>query len=390
MKIVVAPDSFKGSLTSIEAASIITQAVKSVYPSASVCELPLADGGEGTLEVLVQATRGKTIETEVSGPLPKQRVNARWGFLGDTQTAVIEIAQAAGILLIPEKKRDPRITTTYGVGELIRSAFDRSAKKILIGVGGSATNDAGAGMAQARGIQLRDKHDKELGPGGAALRNLHRIDLTHRDEGIQHTEILAACDVTNTLCGPQGTSAVYGPQKGASPEDVKLLDEALHHFAAIVLRDVGMDVLTLRSGGAGGGLGAGLAAFLNAKLQSGIDLVLQVLRFEEHLRDASLVITGEGKIDEQTRFGKSIAGVAIRARDANVPVVAIGGMIDGDVLRLQKELCLQGLFSIVQARLNDAVGQDNIQKERAMRNAKELLFQKTIEVISGLNPAIAG
>ncbi len=381
MKIVVAPDSFKGSLTSIEAASIIAQAVKYIYPSASVCELPLADGGEGTLEVLVRATRGKTIETEVSGPLPQQRVNARWGFLGDTQTAVIEMAAAVGILLVPEKKRDPKITTTYGVGELIRSAFDRGAKKILIGVGGSATNDAGAGMAQALSIQLRDKHEKELGPGGAALRNIHRIDLTHRDERILHIEILAACDVTNTLCSSQGTSAVYGLQKGANPEDVKLLDKALHHFAMIIKRDVGIDVLTLRGGGAGGGLGAGLAAFLNAKLQSGIELVLQVLRFEEHLKGASLVITGEGKIDEQTQFGKSISGVTMKAQQANVPVIAIGGMIEGDAQRLQKELCLQGLFSIVQ---------DNISKEQAMVNTKELLFQKTIEVISGLNPDTSG
>jgi len=376
MTILVSPDSFKGSLTAWEATDAISRAVKTVFPSAEVIALPIADGGEGTVNALVFASNGKLLESEVSGPLPHQKVKAIWGLLGDGETAVIEMAAAAGITLVPPEKRDPKITTTYGVGELICVALDYCAKKIIVGLGGSATNDGGAGMAQALGVRLLDKNGRELHRGGATLSHLARIDVSNIDRRIHGVEIIGATDVINTLCGLSGASFVYAPQKGATPQDVELLDKALQHYAKIIQRDLGIDVLSLPRGGAAGGLGAGIAAFCNAKLKNGIDIVLDTLQFDEKLNRANLVITGEGKIDAQTKHGKAIKGITERVWQKSIPVIAIAGMIDGDNEQLQKELHLSGIFSLMSAVIT---------KEEAMRRAKELVYQRTLEALSTLN-----
>ncbi len=375
MKIVVAPVTFKGSLTSLEATECIAKATREVLSGSEVIEFPLSDGGEGFVDVFVRGTSGKYIDTEVDGPLPQQRVQARWGILGDNTTAVIEMAAAAGLSLVPMERRNPKITTTFGVGQLIKAALDRGVKKIILGIGGSATNDGGAGMAQALGVRLLKKDGTEVERGGAALRFLHQIDLSWRDRRIRQTHFIAASDVTNPLSGPRGASAVYGPQKGATPEDVELLDKALAHYGALIKRDVGIDVMGMAGAGAAGGLGAGCAAFLNAKIQLGIEFLLEELRFDGKLRGADLLITGEGKIDRQTMFGKAISGVVQRASTMEIPAVAICGTVDGDPRDLKEALGLKGLYSIS--------GRE-ISVRAAMGQARELLSQRTKEVLSQL------
>jgi len=375
MKIVVAPVTFKGSLTSLEATECIAKATREVLRGSEVIEFPLSDGGEGFVDVFVRGTSGKYIDTEVDGPLPQQRVQARWGILGDNTTAVIEMAAAAGLSLVPMERRNPKITTTFGVGQLIKAALDRGVEKIILGIGGSATNDGGAGMAQALGVRLLKKDGTEVERGGAALRSLHQIDLSWRDQRIRQTHFIVASDVTNPLTGPRGASAVYGPQKGATPEDVELLDKALAHYGALIKRDVGIDVMEMAGAGAAGGLGAGCAAFLNAKIQSGIELLLEELHFDEKLRGADLLITGEGKIDRQTMFGKAISGVVQRASTMGIPSVAICGTVDGDRRELEVALGLKGLYSI---------SGGGISVQAAMGQARELLSQTTKEVMSGL------
>jgi glycerate kinase len=373
MKILIAPDSFKGSLTAREAAAAISDGVMTVYPTAKVIELPVADGGEGTVDALVRATSGRFLESEVSGPMPYQRVRATWGLIEYDKTAVIEMAAAAGLNLVESQKRDPKITTTYGVGELIRAALDVGVRKIIVGLGGSATNDGGAGMAQALGVGLLAVDGHELAPGGASLLSLARIDMSNADKRTYNVEIVAATDVTNTLCGPTGASCIYGPQKGATREDVKLLDEALWHYAEIIQSYLATDVLSLPRGGAAGGLGAGLAAFCRARLENGIDIVLDTVKFDEKLESVDLVITGEGKIDEQTIFGKAVKGVTERARRKNVPAIAIGGIVEGDKDQLTNDLQLVGIFSIKN---------NSTSKGEAMTRAKELLRERTIDALS--------
>ncbi len=293
--------------------------------------LPVADGGEGTVQALVEATSGQLIPARVTGPLGTS-VESCFGILGSSApgeppTAVIEMAAAAGLPLVPPAKRDPRITTTYGVGELIRQALDLGCRRLIIGIGGSATNDGGAGMAQALGASLLDAQGADLPPGGAALARLDRIQVTGLDARLQETTILVACDVTNPLCGPEGASAIYGPQKGATPAMVAELDAALAHYATIIKRDLGKDVRDLPGTGAAGGLGAGLLAFLKATLTPGAPLILDTLGFDSHLRGASLLFTAEGRIDQQTTYGKAVAAVAARAKAAGVPVIALAGSL---------------------------------------------------------------
>jgi glycerate kinase len=283
-KIVIAPDSFKGSLTAHEAASAMEEGVRQLLPDACVIKHPVSDGGEGLVSVVTPALGGCIVTTNVSGPLPGQRVDARWGLSSDGSTAIIEMAEAAGLTLVPADRRDPKITTTYGVGELIRAALDAGVSSILIGIGGSATNDGGAGMAEALGIKCVDASGRTLGRGGAALLDIASIDLHGRDVRLDNVEVLVACDVQNTLCGIQGASAVYGPQKGARLSDVSLLDKALLRFGTTVQSALAINVLDLPGGGAAGGLGAGLVAFCGASLKKGIDLVLQVTGFDDHLQ----------------------------------------------------------------------------------------------------------
>ena len=335
MRIVIAPNAFKGSLSALEAADAIAEGVRVALADAELVLVPIADGGDGTVEALVAATQGERRTLRVRGPLGDP-VNADYGLIDGGSTAVIEMAKAAGLALVPPEKRDPRVTSTSGVGELLQRAYDDGARHFIVGIGGSATNDGGAGMAQALGYHLLDADGRELAPGGLALQRLARIHTGGVHANWKEAEVEVACDVTNPLTGPSGASAVYGPQKGATPAMVKDLDGALKHFAEIIRRDLEIDVEHLPGAGAAGGLGAGLVAFTGAALRPGAEMVMEAVRLDERLQGAQMVITGEGRLDSQTaRFGKGPAAVARHARNAGIPVVAIGGSIaDEAELRL--------------------------------------------------------
>ncbi len=345
MKIVIAPDSFKGSLTALQVAQAITEGIQRVRPEAEIDCVPMADGGEGTVQALVDATGGQMVTQEVCDPLGNQ-IEAEFGVLGDGETAVIEMAAASGLPLVPEDKRNPMLTTTYGTGELIHAALERGCRKLIVGIGGSATVDGGAGMAQALGARLLDKDGHEVPRGGGGVEFLECIDVSQLDSRIAKATTVVACDVDNPLVGPRGGPEVYGPQKGATPEMVRKLDEYLGRYADIIKRDLGVDVKEAPGAGAAGGLGAGLMAFLNAELKSGIDIVIEASELERHLKDADLVITGEGKIDGQTIYGKTPIGVARTAKKFSLPVVAIGGGISDDA-SVVYENGIDALMSIV-------------------------------------------
>jgi glycerate kinase len=356
MRIVIAPNAFKGSLSALEAANAIGEGIRIAAPDADVVLVPIADGGDGTVDALVAATQGERRTVRVRGPLGDP-VDAEYGLIDAGSTAVIEMAKAAGLALVPKEKRDPRITTTYGVGELLQHAYDAAARHFIVGIGGSATNDGGAGMAQALGYHLLDDNGLELPPGGLALTRLARIHVGGVHANWKEAEVDVACDVTNPLTGPRGASAVYGPQKGATPEMVAELDAALHHFAEVIRRDLGVDVEQLPGAGAAGGLGAGLVAFLGARLQPGAEMVMEALHLDERLSGAQLVITGEGRLDSQTaRFGKGPAAVARHARNAGIPVVAIGGSVADET---ELRLLFDGLEATVvePGSLEDAIAQ---------------------------------
>jgi len=326
MKIVIAPDSFKECLPAEAVAEAMAAGWRRVFPHADVMLVPMADGGEGTVAALTAATGGELISAEVTGPYGAP-VLAEYGVLGDGYSAVIEMASASGLALAPAAIRDPRIATTRGTGELIVHALERGITRLIVGIGGSATNDGGAGAAQALGYRLLDAEGAELPPGGAALSRLRRIDATGRHPELDGCEIRVACDVDNPLCGPRGASAVFGPQKGADAPGVAELDAALAHYAGVVEAELGVPVLDMAGGGAAGGLGAGLVAFAGARLESGVALVAEACGLEEKVRTASLVLTGEGRMDGQSAGGKTPVGVARTAKRHNVPVVALVGML---------------------------------------------------------------
>ncbi len=328
-KVVVAPDSFKGSLTARQVCQAAQEGLRRVWPEAEVVSVPMADGGEGTVQSLVDATAGRIINIDVAGPLGEP-VAAFFGVLGDAVTAVIEMAAASGLPLVPRGRRNPLTATTRGTGELIASALDMGCRRFIMGVGGSATNDGGAGMAQALGIRLLDARGADIGPGGAELARLARIDASGLDVRASESEFLVACDVDNPLTGPRGASAVYGPQKGATPEMVEILDDALRNLAAVIRRDLGADVDGIPGAGAAGGLGAGLTAFLGARLKRGIEIVTETTRLGDKMKGAALVITGEGRTDFQTLFGKTPMGVASVAKSLGIPVVVISGSVAED------------------------------------------------------------
>jgi glycerate kinase len=329
VKIVIAPDSFKGSVSAVRVAQAIERGVRAVFPAAEVVKVPIADGGEGTVEALLMATGGAWRRTTVRGPLGEP-VEAAWGVLGDGVTAVIEMAAASGLPLVPRARRDPRITSTYGTGELVRAALGQGLRRLVIGIGGSATNDGGAGLAQALGARLLDADGRELPPGGAALARLARLDLAGLEPRLAGAEVLVACDVDNPLTGPRGASAIYGPQKGATPEMVVELDRALATWATVARGATGRDVSGLPGAGAAGGLGAGLLFFTPARLRPGVEVVLEATGFDRLLAGATLVITGEGRTDAQTAMGKAPVGVAAAAGRHGVPVVCLsGGLGDG-------------------------------------------------------------
>ena len=324
MKVVVAPNAFKGTLTASQAAHAIARGVHEVFPDAEVVEVPVADGGDGTVDALVAANRGDYLSVPVEGPLGDP-VEAHYGVIDAVRTAVVEMAAASGLALIPPERRDPRRTSTYGFGQLLEAARRAGVSTIIAGIGGSATNDGGAGMAQALGYRLLDRDGRELERGGAALARLWKIDASGLDRAWQSVTVRVACDVTNPLTGPRGASAVYGPQKGADAEAVIELDAALDNLAEVVARDLGEDVTDLPGAGAAGGTGAGLVAFLGATLEPGAPLVVEATGFDGALAGAGLVVTGEGQADEQTAFGKAPGEVARRARKAGVPVLLLAG-----------------------------------------------------------------
>ena len=326
VRVLVAPDKFKGTLTAPEAAEAIARGWRRGDPSSEIEIIPMADGGEGTLDALVSALQGERFRERVAGPLDEP-VDAEFAIVQvpEGPTGVVEMARASGLELVPHARRDPRRTTTRGTGELVLAACRRGARRMLVCIGGSATNDAGAGMAQALGVRLLDQEGRQLRSGGAALLELARIDVTRIDQVVRDVEFIAATDVDNPLVGPRGASAVYGPQKGASPDDVRLLDEALRHFAAVVYRDLGVDLRDMPGGGAAGGLGAGLVAFLGARLRSGVDVVMEAVRLRDRLEGVDLVITGEGAFDEQSLHGKAPAGVLRAADELRIPALVLCG-----------------------------------------------------------------
>ena len=345
MKIVIAPDSYKESLSALDVASQIEKGFREIFPHAHYVKLPVADGGEGTVEAMVAATGGKIIPLRVTGPLGNP-VDAFYGLSGDGCCAIIEMAAASGLEQVPPASRDVLHATSWGTGELIRHALDSGIEHLIIGIGGSATNDGGAGMVQALGVKLLNHQGEEIGPGGAALARLANIDVSGLDPRIAHCRIEVACDVTNPLTGEQGASAVFGPQKGATPQQVSQLDAALTHFAAIIQRDLNVDVLNVPGGGAAGGMGAGLYAFCQATLRPGIEIVTDALGLDELVRDATLVITGEGRIDSQTIHGKVPVGVARIAKRYNKPVIAIAGSLTSDVGVVHQH-GLDAVFSVI-------------------------------------------
>lgn len=325
MKILIAPQGFKGTLSSYEVAEAIRLGIHSVYPDAELCLAPIADGGDGFLEVFLKVRKGNPQTSIVTGG-SGQPISAPWMLLEDN-TAVIEIAKICGISLLKENEKNPMTASTFGVGELILAALNAGCRKFILGLGGSATNDGGAGMAQALGVRLVDKDGNELPQGGVYLSQLQSIDMSHLDPRIKESVFIAACDVTNPLLGKKGASYIYGPQKGATPQMVEQLECALSHFSAVIERDSGMAAANILRSGAAGGLGFGCLVFLKANLQSGIDVVLEFLDFETKLQGADLVITGEGCIDNQTSFDKGPFGVAQRALKHNIPVLALVGKL---------------------------------------------------------------
>lgn len=329
MKIVIAPDSFKESLTALEVAEAIETGFKRIYPDAEYVKVPMADGGEGTVQSLVDALQGKLIEVDVTAPLG-DKTTAFFGLSGDGKTAIIEMAAASGLHLVPQDQRNPLKTTSFGTGELIKTALDQGVEHIILGIGGSATNDGGVGMLQALGVQCLNQQQENVGFGGEQLGQITKIDMSRLDPRLNKVRFSVACDVNNPLCGEKGASATFGPQKGATPDMVQQLDAALRHFSDIVEQDLGLNICDQQGAGAAGGMGGGLLLLPNVKLQSGVQIVIRTLNLSEKMQGADLVITGEGRMDSQTIHGKTPIGVAKTAKAAGKPVIAIVGCLRED------------------------------------------------------------
>ena len=326
MKILVAPQEFKGSISALSVAEAAETGVMRVFPEAEVVLCPVADGGDGTLETLVEVSGGEVRTCSVQNPIG-ETITAQWGAMGDGVTAVIEMARTSGLALLSLDERDPLNSSTFGLGQAILEALNQGFRKFIVGIGGSATNDAGAGMAQALGATLLNAEEKSIPFGGAALADLRSIDISKMDTRIENSQFMVACDVSNPLTGDEGASAVYGPQKGATPEMVAQLDNALLNFAEIVKKDIGKNVSEISGAGAAGGLGAGMLAFMGAELKAGVDIVLETVQLREKLSDVDLVITGEGGMDFQTVYNKAPIGVARIAGEFNIPTIAIAGLL---------------------------------------------------------------
>ncbi|WP_062270240.1 glycerate kinase [Endozoicomonas arenosclerae] len=376
MKIVIAPDSFKECLTAAQVAAAIETGFKQIIPDAEYVKVPVADGGEGTLQSLVDATGGRLIEVPVTGPLGNQ-MHAEFGVLGDGKTAVIEMARASGLELVSTEQRNPMVATTFGTGELIHSALDLGVEKIIVGIGGSATNDGGAGMMQALGVRLLDENGKELLYGGGQLDKLSRIDVSKMDQRLKSVEIIAACDVDNPLTGDNGASAIFGPQKGATQAMIEALDQSLEHYASVMQRDLNVSVRDVPGAGAAGGMGAALLGFLNARLEPGIEIVMAAVDLAEKVKGANLVITGEGRIDGQTAQGKTPVGVARIAKSEDLPVVALAGSVGQGVDAVYAQ-GIDALFPVVHGAvsLEQALKKGKENLVRAARNLAAALTMK--------------
>ena len=370
MKIVVAPQAFKGSLSATEVGNSMIKGIENVIENSTNLLVPIADGGDGTLETLVESSQGKINLIKVTGPLGEQQ-NSAWGALGRNKTAIIEMARSSGLALVPINKLNPLISTTYGLGEVILDALDQGYRDFIIGIGGSATNDAGAGMAQALGVKLLDSNGNELPFGGESLSKLNSINIDGIDTRIKESNFAIACDVNNPLTGPEGASAIYGPQKGATPEMVNTLDQALTNFAKIVEKDLGIKINNVEGSGAAGGLGGGLIAFLNGKLRKGVDIVLDFVDIDKALINTNLVNTGEGQLDFQTIYNKAPIGVAKRAKHLGIPVIAISGSL-GENFSVVHEHGIDAASSIVSKPMT---------LEEASKNAPELISTATEQAL---------
>jgi len=370
MRIVIAPDSFKECLSATKVASAISEGIQKIVPDAEIICIPIADGGEGTVDALVTATSGKIIPTASVDALNRP-IQSFFGILGDGKTAVIEMAAASGIELISSEKRNPMITSTYGTGLLLKAAIEAGFTEIILGIGGSATNDGGAGMAQALGFGLLDKDNNPIGWGGRSLGELHLIDFSNVHPLLQKAKITVACDVQNPLLGLSGATHVYGPQKGATPKMMKILEKNMAHFAQILYQKFGTDYSNIPGVGAAGGLGAGLMALCKAEIVPGFTVISKLTNMEKHIQTASLVFTAEGKIDAQTAFGKTISGVAQLGKKYEVPVIALAGIVEGDL----SELFKQGLTSAF------AIANRPMSLEESKTNAAQLLASASEQIM---------
>lgn len=377
MKFLFAPDSFKGTLSSLQVIQILERAARSHFHDLHVIKVPIADGGEGTVEALITAMGGEYRYAEVTGPLEGMKVKARYGVSGNT--AVIEMAQASGLTLLDREKRNPLLTTTYGTGELIRAALDEGIREYIIGIGGSATNDGGMGMAQALGIAFLDDEGRNVGLGGRYLSEVRRIVPDGLDPRIRECKMTVICDVSNPLTGPQGATYVYGPQKGATKEMLLILEEGMKNYAEVIRHQLGIDVDRIPGAGAAGGLGAALTGFLGAVLKPGIDAVMDFIHFDRLLEDVDLVVTGEGRIDGQSVFGKVPVGVARRCKEKNVPVVAISGIMGENAQAVYD----YGINSIMTTINRD------MPLEEALSRAEELLFDAADRMFRLIKAGIA-
>lgn len=371
--IVLAPDSFKESMTAKEVCEAMERGIKKGNPNVTCIHVPMADGGEGTMQSLVDATGGTVHTVTVTGPLGDQ-VGASYGISGDGSTGVLEMASASGIHLVPIAQRNPLVTTTYGTGELIKACLDHGVSRLLIGIGGSATNDGGAGVVQALGGKLLDAEGKELAFGGGELGRLARLDLSGFDPRLQDVEVEVACDVTNPLCGETGASHVFGPQKGATPEMIEQLDRNLRNYAGVMKQQLGKDIIDYPGAGAAGGLGGGLMVFLNGTLKKGIDMVVDYTGLEEKVRQADMVWTGEGGMDFQTQYGKTPLGVARVAKKHGKPVVALAGRV-GDGIDVLYDQGMDAIFGIMPgaATLSEALANGVQNVERTSENIVRLM-----------------
>jgi glycerate kinase len=371
--VLIAIDSFKGSISSVEGSKAIASGIKDVYPDAEIVTLPLADGGEGTVKTVVQATRGKLVNKEVTGPLGEKTI-AAYGILADGNTAVIEVAEACGLPLVPLEKRNPLCTTTFGVGELILDAARQGCRNFVVGLGGSATNDGGIGMLQALGYRFLDSRGASISLGAKELAHIVKIDSSQVNPLLQQCSFRVACDVNNPLYGPDGASHIFGPQKGATPEMVEELDRGLKQLAEVVSAELGVDIQNIAGAGAAGGLGAAFSGFLKAKLESGVDLVLDMLEMEKHIVGADLVITGEGRIDGQTSMGKAPMGVARLAQSRHIPVIALGGSVVEETKGLHW-LGIASIFPILSSPMTLEQAMDSTATFENLRRTTNQIFR---------------